>query len=262
VVQSCHLIIEKVPVPLKPIWQEKIIVQPFETDFQGRWKPHCFFQTMQQAATSHATHLGLGYHAMLESEMVWLLARLKLRFLRIPLLGEEVTIQTWPRGLQQKIFFMRDFFFFDEQSEKIAAASSAWLLVHASERRILKPDVTLPAELPDQSGRLALDETLEKIDLPEGMAEKYTLEARYSDTDLMQHVNNARYIEWVTDCFSLSEHRTHDLDWIQINYASEVKPGERVSIRLGENQDRSVFVVQGINLTSGARAFEAAIAWR
>ena len=249
-------------MPLKPVWQEKVIVQPYETDILGRWKPHCFFQAMQMAATNHATHLGLGYQAMLQSEMVWLLARLKLRFLRIPRLGEALTLLTWPRGLQQKIFFMRDFFFYDAQGDKIAAATSAWLLVHSSERRILKPDVTLPGELPDLSERIALEKTLEKIDLPAAMAEQYPLVARYSAIDLMQHVNNARYIEWVMDCFSVEDMRSRTLDWMQINYAGEVKPGEQVTLHMGNDPASHVAVIQGINLQSGARAFEAAVAWR
>ena len=246
---------------LKPIWQESTTIKPYETDFQGRWKPHCFFQAMQVAATNHATHLGLGYQAMLQSKMIWLLARLKLHILHTPRIGERITIETWPRGFQQKIFFMRDFFFLDEQGGKIAAASSAWLLVHAAEKRILKPNVTLPAELPDQSDRLALDKTLDKIAIPERMLEKHIVEARYSDTDLMQHVNNTRYVEWVSDCFSIEEHRSRELDWIQVNYTSEVKPGEKVSIQLGQHQGESAFVMQGINLTTGARSFEAALAW-
>lgn len=246
---------------LQPIWNETTTVKPYQSDFLGRWKPHCFFQAMQTAATHHANQLGLGYHAMMERETVWLLARLKLHIWRNPVVGETVKVQTWPRGLQQKIFFMRDFFLFDEQEEKIAAATSAWLLVHAGERRILKPDPVTLAGLPDNRGRLALEERLDKIHLPDPMTSQFNLRARYADIDLMQHVNNTRYIEWASDCFDMETHRTRQVQSIQINYASEVKPGDEVLVRLGTGQD-GAHTISGENQTTGARAFEVVWRWK
>ncbi len=246
---------------IKPIWRETTTVKPYETDFQGNWKPHCFFQAMQHIATNHATHLGLGYQDMLKGDAIWLLARLKLKFFRIPRLDENITIETWPRSMQQKIFFMRDFYFFDENEQKIAAATSAWLTVHVSERRILKPDAAMLEGLPNNQNRIALQESLEKITLPEEMQEQFSVQARYSAVDLIQHVNNTRYIEWASDCFSIEQYRSSQPDWIQINYASEVKPGEQVSIQMGQI-DASTTIIAGSHLSTGTRSFEVAWAWK
>jgi len=245
----------------QPIWTETTTVKPYETDFQGRWKPYCFFQAFQQVATSHASHLGLGYHSMLNNGHAWLLARLKLKVFRTPLLGETVTVQTWPRGLQQKIFFMRDFFLFDQQGQKLAAATSAWLMVDVTQRSILKPDPDTISHLPLNSGRYALDERIDKISIPETMQEQFITQARYSVIDLMQHVNNTRYIEWAGDCFSMDEHRTRLLDSIQINYASEVKPGDEVSIQMSRQDDRTS-IIAGTNLSNRVRAFEVEWVWK
>jgi acyl-ACP thioesterase len=216
---------------------------------------------MQTAATNHANHLGLGYHAMMARDTVWLLARLKLKILRNPIMGEHIRVQTWPRGLQQKIFFMRDFTLFDEQDQKVAAATSAWLLVHADERRILKPDPETLAGLPDNSGRLALDERLDKIYLPEEMKEQFKVRAGYADIDLMQHVNNTRYIEWASDCFDLETHRSRQLESIQINYAHEIKPGEEVSVQSGQKNENTYFIT-GENQSTGTRSFEVVWGWK
>ncbi len=244
-----------------PIWRENTTVKPYETDFQGNWKPHCFFQAMQHVATHHATHLGLGYHDMLQNNSVWLLARLKIKFFRIPQLDEKITVETWPRSMQQKIFFMRDFYFLDEKEQKIAAATSAWITVEVKERRILKPDADLLDGLPKNEKRVALQETLEKIAIPEQMQEQFNIQARYSAIDLIQHVNNTRYIEWASDCFPIEQYRNSQPDWIQINYASEVKPGERVSIQTGQLED-STTIIAGNHLSNCTRAFEVAWAWK
>jgi acyl-ACP thioesterase len=244
------------------IGTSETVVKSYETDFQGKWKPSCFFQAMQEAATRHATQLGFGRHEMMDQDMLWLLARSKIKFDRIPSFGEHIKIETWPKGIQQKIFFMRDFFFFDMDGNQLAAASSAWVLVHLSDRRILKPEENLPGELPDIEDKHALNEQLMKINVPAGLSEQFVVEARYSDTDIMAHVNNTRYIEWAMNCFSFEFFRSNRPDWIQINFAHEVKPFERVSVASGQPEgDPDAWILQGTNLSTGMRAFEVAINW-
>lgn len=246
---------------LKPVWTETAVVKPFETDFKGLWKPHCFFQAFQMAASNHAEHLGLGYHALLDKGVSWLLARLKLEIYRLPALDETLTIETWPRGLQQKIFFMRDFFLLDAEGQKIAAATSAWMLVNLEKRSIVKPDPALMDKYPANPGRLAMDERLEKITVPDALHELFTAQARFSTVDIIGHVNNTRYIEWAADCFSLDEYRRKELGSIQISYAAEVKPGERVSMQYA-TEDGKTYVIAGENLDTGARAFEVVWIWK
>ena len=246
---------------LKPVWTETTTVKPYETDFKGLWKPHCFFQVFQQAATNHAEHLGVGYHALLDKGVAWLLARLKLKVYRLPALEETLTIQTWPRGLQQKIFFMRDFYLLDSHEQKVAAATSAWMVVNVEQRSIVKPDPAMLKWLPANPGRLALEERIDKITVPDDLQELFTVQARFSTIDLIGHVNNTRYIEWAADCFSMGDYREKELDSIQINYASEVKPDEWVSMQVSRQNDKT-FVIAGSNLTSGARAFEVVWSWK
>lgn len=246
---------------LLSVWEEPVTVKPYETDFRGLWKPHCFFQAFQLAGTNHAEHLGVGYQAMLRNGVAWLLARLKLKILRLPELDEQLTVQTWPRGLQQKIFFMRDFFVLDAAGQKIAAASSVWLMVDVKKRALVKPDPAMAERLPLNPGKLALDEQVDKIVIPEGLREQFSVQARFSAVDMIGHVNNTRYIEWVEDCFSIEDYQAHELNTLQINYANEVKPGQEVSIQ-NARLDEKTHVIAGVNRSGDARAFEALWTWK
>jgi acyl-ACP thioesterase len=76
---------------------------------------------------------------------------------------------------------------------------------------------------------------------------------------MMGQENNTHYIDWIFDCFRFDQIRGNQLDWIQINYSSEVKPEEEVKISIGENADGS-YTVEGYNLTSETIAFEAQFA--
>jgi medium-chain acyl-[acyl-carrier-protein] hydrolase len=236
-------------------------VKTFETDFQGNWKPACLIQNMIDAASEHAGLLGFDYASMLERDLVWVLARLKIHFFELPGLNQTVIIKTWPKGIQQKLFFMRDFDIRSADNRPLAAASFAWLLINPKARRVLPPHA-LGGTVPNNGGLSALDEQLEKIGLPDGLSERLTVNAGYSAVDLLGHVNAARYIEWVCDCFPQEEYQANCLDWLQINYVNETKPGESVCIMAGcDTQDAYHWFIQGVNQSSGLKSFEAALGW-
>jgi acyl-ACP thioesterase len=236
-------------------------VKTFETDFQGSWKPACLVQNMIEAASEHASQLGFDYTSMLERDLVWVLARMKIRFIQMPTLQQAVTIKTWPKGVHQKLFFMRDFDIRGADNRPLAAASFAWLLINPKARRILPPHA-LGGTVPDNGGFSSLDEQLEKIDLPDGLLERMTVKASYSAVDLLGHANAARYVEWVCDCFPQEEYQANRLDWLQINYVNETKPGESLAIQAGcDSNDPYHWYVQGANQTSGLKSFEAALGW-
>jgi medium-chain acyl-[acyl-carrier-protein] hydrolase len=246
---------------LKKVWFEETQVKSSETDFRMRWKISSFFEAMQEAAAHHASHLGFGYTDLLAQDMVWILSRVKIKFHDFPLHEEKVTIQTWPKTIQQRLFFLRDFLLFGSDGRKCASASSAYVLVNPSARRVL-PAQALKSEMPDNEGLVAIDETLEKIPAGEPLEEYMCVEARYSAVDLIGHVNNARYIDWVSDCFSFEEHQSRKLDWLQINYINEVKPGESVRLARAKYPDAAGgWYITGTNLKTSQKSFEAALQW-
>lgn len=242
---------------MQTVWFEETRVKTYETDFQHRWKPACFFHTMQEAASHHASHLGFEHEEMMRNDRVWILSRVRIRFHAYPTVNDVVKVETWPKGLQQRLLFMRDFIFTGASGSALAEASTAWLLVSPSSRRILPPH-SLPGNLPDNGGRAALAEPLDKLNPPDDLPQRQVFSAGYSAIDLMGHVTNARYLDWISDAFTMEEHAAHRLVELQINYTSEVLPGEQVAVRAGPLGDNpGHWWVQGLHQANAARAFEA-----
>jgi acyl-ACP thioesterase len=48
----------------------------------------------------------------------------------------------------------------------------------------------------------------------------------YSDIDYTGHVNNVRYIQWISDIINVEQLASADLLRLDINYMSEIFPGE------------------------------------
>ncbi len=247
------------------IWYTETKVKTYETDFKWKWRPAGFVQAMIEAATEHAAALGFDYPIMLAHDMIWVLSRFKVRFDDYPAVKEKVKIKTWPKGIQQKLFFMRDFELRGEDGRSLAAASFAWLLINPKSRRMLFPPAIAESfgyAVPDNGGLSALSEQLERINPPAGLAERFTVAATYSTVDMLGHATAARYVEWVTDCFSHAEHDGRQLAWLQVNYINETRPGERLSLAAGvDGSDPDRWYVQGTNLNTGQKSFEAALSW-
>ena len=247
---------------IKPVWTEETTVKPYETDFRGEWKPTCFFQGLQLVASHHASHLGYDYHELLKSNIAWVLGRMKLNILRYPLLEERLSVRTWPRGFQQKIFFMRDFFILDQSGRKVAAATSAWILIDVQKRRMLVPE-KLNGSLPFNDGARALDEDLERLVMPKDLVENRTVQADYSMVDIMGHVNNTRYVDWVMDCFPFEHHRSNRWPGCRSITTARCSRVIRLAWLLHRtNKTPRRWYVQGSSLESGSKAFEAAMGWQ
>ncbi|MRR32277.1 hypothetical protein EG834_18555, partial [bacterium] len=85
----------------------------------------------------------------------------------------------------------------------------------------------------------------------------------YSSLDLLNHVNNSRYVEWICDALPTDLINQNEMDWMQINYDHETRPGEEVSVFLNPvPSDPSLWALEGINQSDGQRSFEALVCWK
>jgi medium-chain acyl-[acyl-carrier-protein] hydrolase len=244
------------------LWEQELRVDAYECDFNQCWKPASFFQHLTEIAGVHATQLGFGYQAMLDKNFYWVLSRMKIQFHAYPHNGEIIRVRTWPKTIQQKLFFIRDFEVETSSGEPLASASSAWLVINTQSRRMV-PSSTIDLALPNLPERSALAEPLDKIIIPETTEERLQALASYSTVDVQGHVNNGRYVEWICDSFDLETFKQQRPAWMQVNYNSEVLPGERVSMRSAVSaEDTEPWLLEGVNLASGVRAFEAQVKWK
>jgi medium-chain acyl-[acyl-carrier-protein] hydrolase len=244
---------------IQPVYQEDVHVRANECDFQGSWKISYIFQALTEIAGDHAAHLGYTREDLLKNNRAWVLSRMKVCLESRPGPEASITIRTWPSGIEQKIFFRRDFELFDASGARLGAAASYWLLVDLNARRFVLPH-TLGSTLPPNEGLFGIPQTLEKINPRQDLPERFSITPAYSAVDMLGHVNNARYIEWIMDCIPMAEHRTRRPHSLQINYSSEVLPGQPISIHAGQDEASSgQWAFFGMNQASGVRAFEAVL---
>jgi len=54
---------------------------------------------------------------------------------------------------------------------------------------------------------------------------------KYSDIDVNKHVNTVRYIEWISDCFSLETYNSSQVKRFEINFMNELLFDDLVVIK-------------------------------
>ena len=158
---------------------------------------------LQEAASLNAEELGFSKSNFdaAGAGVSWVLTRLVVKMTRYPRWEEEVTVVTFPRG-GRKIVAWRDFEILGADGARIGAASSEWMLIDLSTRRI-QP---LPASVFD-----CLDPMLVPVLGPEPFTQRLkfppdvpacdplAFTARHHHIDMNGHVNNVHYVEWLLE---------------------------------------------------------------
>lgn len=227
-----------------------------DVDLSEKWRISCALRTLQRIATEHAEAIGLGRDALIAKGAIWVLARLKIQIDKLPMLGEKITLTTFP-GNPNRTLFPR-YYTIDNANGRLGSMSTIWMLVNPQSHRLLNVS-QLACTYPDMNDivpPLPLPERLPQFDNPTTTT---TRRCVYSDLDINGHMNNASYADWICDLFDASRFRKQELRELQINYLSEVYPAEEIRLDLREDNDS--FAVQGISLDNNKTMFSASGLW-
>lgn len=211
------------------VWTEQLRICSYDVDFTCRATSASLCRYFLEAAWNHAEALGVGFSHLGRQGKFWVLSRLLLEVQHYPAWGSAATLRTWPRPAKSA-FAMRDFEIADATGTRIAAGSSAWLVLDAASKRPQRPHRVLPG-LSGWGGQAALGRDPEKLADHEPRDVVFSATVRYTDIDVNRHVNSIRYIGWLLDAYPFGFHRDHGVRVLEVNYLGETLEGEILSVR-------------------------------
>jgi acyl-ACP thioesterase len=179
-------------------YRESYRIRSYETDPRGFVTPRTLCQLLQEAATGHAAALAIAVETLLDRGVAWVLSRLQLEVGRWPRGGEEITVETWPHAAS-RLVIERRFRVLDGDGAEIAHATTLWVVMDLERRRPIRlPDFILEAidRLVDPEARPVSPDKLAALEEPE---HERRFEVRYTDLDMVRHVNNALYVQWAVE---------------------------------------------------------------
>ncbi|MGD0582638.1 MAG: acyl-ACP thioesterase domain-containing protein [Bacteroidales bacterium] len=221
-------------------YEKSYKIPVYEIGFNGQLSPHSLFNYLQDIASEHAESLRFGKDDLLKENRFWVLSRIAAQIIKWPGWEETLIVKTWPRGTD-KVFALRDFEVKYPDGRIVALASSSWLVLDRTTRRVQRPDSVLSSfnggfPLNSSLGRNALK--LEPV--TEDLITSPPFRVRSSDLDINFHVNNVIYLQWITDSYDPEFRMKHQPVFVEINYLAESRHNNEIVIRTSTDKDHSL----------------------
>ena len=208
---------------------EQYTIPCYDTDASWRLKPVSFMNYAQEMANRHANILGFGYDDLIASKTAWVLARMNIRFINLPLWRDTVSLTTWHKGLN-RLFFVRDFQMKDAQGNICVEATTSWIVLNLETRRFVRDPKLMDEGTTCHDN--AIEQPADKVQMPKDVEAEFVMEhvVSYSDVDMLGLTNNAMYMHWAMDAVGYELTSQKPLKEVTINFNRETKAGEKVSI--------------------------------
>lgn len=244
---------------MEAIHKKQYTVEVSEIDFRQQLKLSSLFVYLQDMATEHGTMLGVGRNVIQSKYgVIWVLIRAKVDIIRYPKLKERITVETWP-DQPNKLEFDRNFIVYDNENKIIAKALTQWAIIDINTRR-LKRSSLIETDFPESGRVKAIDCVLGRIKSEGNLQQSYKKTVGYSDIDLNEHLNNAKYVDYIMDCFSLDNHKQYFVKSIEVNYIHEALPGETIILQIDyTNVDNNIVYIEGLNEETNKTVFKSQI---
>ncbi|MBN2518863.1 MAG: hypothetical protein JXB17_00015, partial [Bacteroidales bacterium] len=209
------------------IWKEKYNIHSYDADFLAKCKLTSILQFFQDVAWKQAESLSFGYTDLLKQGKFWALSGLVIEILEYPNWGDIVQVNTWPKGIDS-LLALRDFEIYKD-SKLLCKSASSWLVLDLKTRRPQKVEQVF-TNFNSYCNKQAIDYKFRRINIPEVIDYKHSIQVKYSDVDVNSHVNNVKYVEWALNCLSPDIFEKREIKRIEINFLSECGFGDEIKI--------------------------------
>lgn len=197
----------------------QIMVHSYDVDLNKRLTITSLFNYFQEIAWEHAGILRFGIDDLSKNNQFWVLSRVRVEIERLPLWTENITLITYPRGVDG-LFALRDYEMYDSKGERIISASSSWIVLSAENRRPVKlVGRDLEVFLNERSALAVNSTKIKEVETPPLITENFKV--KIGDIDVNNHVNNARYIDWAYNAFSFDHYKRYAPKLLEVNFLAE-----------------------------------------
>jgi len=223
---------------MEPIFKHDFPITDIYLDSHGRLKPSAILYFVQEAAGQHCNLLRVDWDTLSHQNLFWAVTRHRVQITRLPTRGETITVETWPMPTT-KVAYPRSVVAYDESGKEVFRAISIWVLMDTRTRAMV---------LPGKSG-VVVDGTIRgnepevpKSLIPRDLPNMQTVRVTYSLLDINGHMNNTRYLDWVSDLLPAQFHAEHNPVEITLCYLSEAREGQEICLHYSLSETGELLV--------------------
>ena len=244
---------------MEPLYTQNFEITDHYVDCFGRMTPSSILLMIQEVAGKHCTALSVDYDTLAKRRMFWAVTRHRVQVSRMPRLGETIRVETWPMPTT-RVAYPRSVVAYDAAGNECFRAISLWVLMNLDTRSMI---------LPGKSG-ISVVGSLRGLELPSPgslalMDHTQTRQRQvcFTDLDRNGHMNNTRYLNWVSDLLPSAFHQEHEVKEFTICYHAEAREGQLLDLSWDFPQEDCLQVdARRADSDQGERVFSARLLYR
>ena len=183
---------------MKNYFDKQFKLRYFEMNEFGVASPTTILTLLEETAADHCYSIGHSLYELEEQNIGWVLVSGVLQMERYPSYKEKITIRTW-LSKYSTIKGYRENIIYDEQNNIIGSAKGLWIFFDIERRR----PVQIFDEIKEKwscCNEESIDYNFSKKIKPiENSDYQLKFKVNRYDTDMIKHVNNIRYLQWVVE---------------------------------------------------------------
>lgn len=202
---------------------------------------------LQLTAAKHSVLGGISFVDMQEFHQAWVLSKMRVELKRLPKWGDKITVKTWINSLEnsRSIRCLEVYV----GAEKLIGCETFWAVLNTQTRR---PEaLALPHEHFEKfENNKATEKSFKRINIQEHskvVSERVVL---LSDLDIVNHVNNVKYLEWCLDLVDTETILEQKIQAFEMNFMKELSLCDAIQITRKENvfsivkEDKACFALE------------------
>jgi acyl-ACP thioesterase len=195
---------------------------------------------LQLTAASHSEIGGISFVDMQEFNQAWVLSRMRLEITHLPKWKDIVTVKTWINTLENSRSVRALEMYVN--GKKMIGAETFWAVFNTKIRR--PEPLALPYEHFDlYPENKATEVSFSKIDIKDKKEIVFEKRVVLSDLDIVNHVNNVKYLEWCLDCIDEKFILKQQIKSLEMNFLKELSLKDNVVIHENVTDTKTIFSI-------------------
>jgi acyl-ACP thioesterase len=195
---------------------------------------------LQLTAAAHSDVGGISFSDMQEYDQAWVLSRMRVEVQALPKWRDVITVKTWINTLENSRSVRALEMYINDV--KIVGCETFWAVFNTQKRR---PEaLALPYDHFELYPELrAPSEGFSKIKFSSEKEMLFNRKVNLSDLDIVNHVNNVKYLEWCLDLVDTDLLLKQKIKSFEMNFLKELSIQDQVTIHENESEEASVFSI-------------------
>ena len=212
---------------MKNYFDKQFELRYFEMNEFGVASPTTILTLLEETAADHCYSINHSLYQLAEQSIGWVLISGIMQMERYPNYKEKITIRTW-LSKYSIIKGFRENIIYDEQNNIIGRAKGLWVFFDI-DRRIPKEIFNDIKEKWSFCNEESIDYNIsKKIKAIDNSDYELKFKVNRYDTDMVKHVNNIKYLQWLVESIPIEIINNYYLYSINGRFISEAHYGQTI----------------------------------